>query len=124
MRSVRLDPELEALVQRAAQCRGETVSEFLRLAAQARAEAELKAARADKEALSLRTEARELATAAAVDPIVASPQATNANGLGAVSADAPTVHQIDSNGINTTPLPGGNGGAVPTLQDLAPANVP
>ena len=88
------------------------------------AEAELKAARADKEALSLRTEARELATAAAVDPIVASPQATNANGLGAVSADAPTVHQIDSNGINTTPLPGGNGGAVPTLQDLAPANVP
>jgi len=41
VRSVRLDPELEALVQRAAQCRGETVSEFLRLAAQARAEATL-----------------------------------------------------------------------------------
>jgi len=88
------------------------------------AEAELRAAKADKEALGLRTEARELASVAAIDPIVSSAQATNANGLGAVSADAPTVHQIDSNGINTTPLPGGNSGPVPTLQDLAPANVP
>jgi hypothetical protein len=88
------------------------------------AEAELKAAKADKEALGLRNEARELASVAAVDPIVAPAQATNANGLGAVSADAPTVHQIDSNGMNTTPLPAVNSAPVPTLQDLAPANVP
>jgi hypothetical protein len=88
------------------------------------AESELKAAKADKEALSLRNEATELASVAAVDPIVSSPQATNANGLGAVSVDAPTVHQIDVNGINTTPLPGSSSGSPPTLQDLAPANVP
>jgi hypothetical protein len=87
------------------------------------AEAELKAARADKEALSLRNEARELASVAAVDPIVSSRETTT-NGLGAVSGDAPTVHQIDSNGVNTTPLPSGTTGAVPTLQDLAPSNVP
>ncbi|MBS1994368.1 MAG: hypothetical protein JSS83_27840 [Cyanobacteria bacterium SZAS LIN-3] len=81
------------------------------------AEAELKAARADREALSLRTQARELASAAAVDPIVKGP---TTNGLGAVSADAPQIHDVQA---TATPLPGGND-APPTLQDLAPANIP
>jgi len=101
------------------------------------AEAELKAARADKEALGLRTQARELASAAAVDPIVKGP---TTNGLGALGpagsgvnplgADAPQIHDIQA---TATPMPGntntGTGGGVnfesaPTLQDLAPANVP
>ncbi len=67
------------------------------------AESELKAARADKEALSLRNQATQLASKAAVDPIVSSAPATSTISSG--NADAPTVHQIDVNGINTTPLP-------------------
>jgi len=86
------------------------------------AEAEFRASKADKEALSLRTEARQLASAAAVDPIVSNGQPNN--GLGAVSADAPTVHQLDNNGMNTTPLPGSAAAPAATLQDLVPSNVP
>ena len=39
MRSLRLDPELEAAIERAAEARGETVSEFLRRAAAQRVDA-------------------------------------------------------------------------------------
>ena len=38
MRSLRLEPELDEKVRRAAACRGETVSEFIRHAAEARAD--------------------------------------------------------------------------------------
>jgi len=104
------------------------------------AEAELKAARADKEALGLRTQARELASAAAVDPIVKGP---SSNGLGALSPagsgvnplgpDAPQIHDIQAvatpmtNNTQTSQPTGGGvnfESAPPTLQDLAPANVP
>jgi multidrug resistance efflux pump len=86
------------------------------------AEAELKAAHADKDALSLRTQAIQLASKAAVDPIVTTAPATSS--FSTAGADAPTVHQIDSNGMNTTPLPAASTSSPPTLQDLAPANVP
>jgi TolA-binding protein len=123
-------PELDAASQKCDQLHGKLEQAKKQLEASKAnlkaAEAELKAARADKEALGLRTEARELASVAAIDPIISTSAsaAPTTNGLGAVSVDAPTVHQIDSNGINTTPLPGGNGGSMPTLQDLAPSNVP
>ncbi|MGI8949690.1 MAG: DUF1778 domain-containing protein [Ornithinimicrobium sp.] len=41
MKSVRLDPELERRLQRAAEVRGESLSEFIRRAAAARADATL-----------------------------------------------------------------------------------
>lgn len=43
MRSVRLDPELEQRIERAAALRGESLSEFIRRAAADRADATLKA---------------------------------------------------------------------------------
>jgi hypothetical protein len=48
MRSLRLDPELDEKVQRAAAIKGESVSEFIRHAADARAEEILSSASSDR----------------------------------------------------------------------------
>ena len=126
-------PELDAAAQKCDQLHAKLEQAKKQLeAAKANlkaAESELKAAHADKDALSLRSQATELASKASVDPIVGSGQTTN--GLGVVGVDAPTVHNIDTTTTTTTtqtssPVPGGavNNVAPPTLQDLAPSNIP
>jgi hypothetical protein len=94
------------------------------------ADSELRAARAAKEALGLRNEATELASKAAVDPIVGNGQTTNGLGVAqATAADTPTVHNLDGTPA-TSPVPGPatttttttTTSAPPTLQDLVPNN--
>jgi hypothetical protein len=48
MRSLRLDPELDEKVQRAAEVRGESISQFIRAAAEERADATLNVRPSDR----------------------------------------------------------------------------